>query len=177
MNIYKNIDFDKIDTDEECNEVIKYVDSSIIESTMAYSNLKISYTKNMLSYLISKLQYFLSNRKNKKDIAIFKLGQLYGTVKTLDLFLYKDMSNKLSEMNLVKLNSTIGLIDILKIIEKHGIIEYTDICNLVKLSITDINNALIIGQKLQLILYYEDLNIYRLSDFGRSVVKEYNLCN
>lgn len=117
-------------------------------------------------------------KKDSRDSAIFNLGTLNGVMTNLDIFLHEEIQNELAEkLYKEQVLSVKHLADIIILLETHGIMTHSEICEALTLKTSTLSEIMKKISLTQLIDYSRSgkYKIYRLTDSGRRLGKQLRL--
>lgn len=124
----------------------------------------------ILRQLSARLSYFENSFDASAEFnAIYRLGTLLGTIECLENILYEEHKNRLESVDLVQKGATIKhLNEVIKLLEKHGILTHSDLCHYLSLNPSTLSEAMkkILPTRTINITQEGKYKVYSLSDIG-----------
>ena len=150
------------DNKEHIMDVWYNSDSSSFAQTVRYGNSQLKHFEHYL-------------QKTSKDNAVFQLGTLMGVIKTLnEFFQVKEEENLNAKIYQKQISSTKHLKDIVLLLEAHGIMTHSEICQNLGLKESTLSEIMKKSASTNLILSTKagKYKLYRLSDNGRHLSRQ-----
>lgn len=150
------------DNKEHIMDVWYNSDSSSFAQTVRYGNSQLKHFEHYLE-------------KNSKGNAVFQLGTLMGVIKTLnEFFQVKEEENLNAKIYQKQISSTKHLKDIVLLLEAHGIMTHSEICQNLGLKESTLSEIMKKSASTNLILSTKagKYKLYRLSDNGRHLSRQ-----
>lgn len=150
------------DNKEHIMDVWYNSDSSSFAQTVRYGNSQLKHFEHYL-------------QKDSKDNAVFQLGSLMGVIKTLKEFFHaKEEENLNAKIYQKQISSTKHLKDIILLLEAHGIMTHSEICQNLELKESTLSEIMKKPASTNLILSTKagKYKLYRLSDNGRHLSRQ-----
>lgn len=174
--VWLNADMDLIKEldDHNYETLIEYSDSNIRHVVMSWDNSDTNYVKRILQLGRSILHFFSLNVSAKREIAIYKMGLLAGTVESYDRFLYKRIQEEQTEsIYKNKIQSIKHLKDIILLLESFGVLSHKDMCKYLDLKESTLSEIIKKIKTMNLVQSSRagKFKLYRLTDEGRALGK------
>lgn len=150
------------DNKEHIMDVWYNSDSSSFAQTVRYGNSQLKHFEHYL-------------QKTSKDNAVFQLGSLMGVIQTLKEFFHaKEEENLNAQIYQKQISSTKHLKDIILLLEAHGIMTHSEICQNLGLKESTLSEIMKKSASTNLILSTKagKYKLYRLSDNGRHLSRQ-----
>lgn len=150
------------DNKEHIMDVWYNSDSSSFAQTVRYGNSQLKHFEHYL-------------QKTSKDNAVFQLGSLMGVIQTLKEFFHaKEEENLNAQIYQKQISSTKHLKDIVLLLEAHGIMTHSEICQNLGLKESTLSEIMKKSASTNLILSTKagKYKLYRLSDNGRHLSRQ-----